>query len=223
MRRTTNFILALILLTGLAAGQLPEEIREELELTAEQARKIGQAMVAFKKLSEALYLDIQEQEIMLKREMIKERPDIGRIRPIVEKKNELATRLEVAKIANILEIKSQMSEEQFRLWRQFEETKMVHEDRERLRRDEVRAVRELERVEEERRRQARELVRLKEEFARQRKAEARQRLRLDEERRRQARENARLKDEEAAQKKEKEDEDGDGTPRPLAQGPNGMY
>ena len=152
------FLLTLIVLmaVGVPSAQMPEEVKRELNLTDKQSEKIDQAMIEFKKTSERLYLDMQEHELKFKREMLSEDPDLGRIRAVIQKKHQFAAQLEIEKIKNILRIKSVMSEKQFRRGKDFEKMKMVYEERERQRREELRMAREYERQKREELRQVRE-------------------------------------------------------------------
>ena len=157
-------------------------------------------MIEFKKASERLYLDMQEQELKFKREMLSDKPNIGHIRAIIEKKHQVAAQLEIEKIRNILQIKSVMSDKQFLRWKEFEKVKMVYEERERQHREQLRVARELEQLKREQLREEEEYARRKSEELLRRRAEERKLI----EREKIKAEQKRLEEE----KRRKEEEDG---------------
>ena len=159
MKKLLLFLLIVFLAVGASFPQMPEELKKELNLSDKQSEQIDRAMIEFKKTSEKLYLDMQEHELKFKREMLSDNPDMGRIQAVIQKKHQLAARLEIEKIKNILRIKSVMSEKQFRRWKDFEKVKMVYEEQERQRREGLRMAREYERQKREELRQVREEAR----------------------------------------------------------------
>lgn len=156
MKKWLLLMLIVLLAMGASFAQMPEEVKKELNLSDKQSEKIDQAMIEFKKASEKLYLDMQEQELKFKREMLSEGPDINRIRAVIQKKHQFAAQLEIEKIKNILRIKSVMSEKQFQRWKDFERVKMVYEEQDRQRREALRLTREHERQKREELRKFRE-------------------------------------------------------------------
>ena len=201
MKKCFLLMLIVLLAAGASFAQMPEEVKRELNLSDKQSEKIDQAMIEFKKTSEKLYLDMQEQELKFKREMLSQDADLDRIRAVIQKKHQFAAQLEIEKIKNILRIKSVMSEKQFQRWKDFEKVKMVYEERERQRREELRMAREMNR-------QKREDLRISREYERQKREELRQ-IR-EEERRTVEREkrNANLKQIEEEKRRKKKEDDG---------------
>jgi hypothetical protein len=64
--------------------------------------------------------------------MIKDNPDLKKMKTFIEKKHQFAAQLEIEKINNILTIKKVLTERQFQKWKALERARMDFERRERM-------------------------------------------------------------------------------------------
>jgi len=88
-------------------------MQKELGLSSEQIKKIEEVMSRHFDLMEVQRLAVEKEFLNLKEELLKESPDLGKIKSIIDKKSLVESEIEFGIVKRDLEIKSILTKEQF--------------------------------------------------------------------------------------------------------------
>lgn len=118
------FIIVFILVSGLYSQEPKsfingniEFMKKELGLSDDQVKKISNIMIDSFKQIEEKHIALQRTMIDLKEELLKDSPDMAKIKNIIDKKSAVMSEIEFITIKRDLSIKSILTQEQFMKWK----------------------------------------------------------------------------------------------------------
>jgi hypothetical protein len=94
-----------------------DKIKADLNLTKEQENKIATIMDDFRVTVDQLKIDHERAKLNLREELIKDNPNMDKIKALIKDKNEIMSKIEFFMIKRDLDIKSILTKEQLEKWR----------------------------------------------------------------------------------------------------------
>jgi len=94
-----------------------ENLMSEININKSTSSKIVSIAREFLAFFEAKILKIQKEEIAVKEELLKEKPDMQAIQNAVSKKSQMFSEIEFAQIKRDLEIKSLLTQDEYDRWK----------------------------------------------------------------------------------------------------------
>jgi Spy/CpxP family protein refolding chaperone len=126
MRKYLIISLILILGVSLYSQNMPslnqqdiniEKFKKNLGLTEDQTTKIKSMMNDSVEQVNKIRIDIQRLNLDLREELIKDKPDLAKIKTIIDKKSSLQGEVEMLLIKRDLDIKSVLTPDQIEKWK----------------------------------------------------------------------------------------------------------
>ena len=114
--RTAVSVTVLTILTAALSAQgrqVGDRMAEALKLTPDQRKKIQTLRGQQQKEQQKQRLDMKELRLKIRRELLKDNPDISVIKSYIDKNARIQADLELARIKHILQLKKILSKEQF--------------------------------------------------------------------------------------------------------------
>lgn len=116
MKKLVLAMLSALLLSGIVFGfGFPEMLEEELDLSKSEKEGIINLIADHREDMQTLRLDIMDQKLKLKRELIKDAPDMTSVKSILDEKAKLEAKAEFLRIEHLFEMKKVIGDEKFRL------------------------------------------------------------------------------------------------------------
>lgn len=109
-------LMALACMT-LSAASPAARLKSELSLTDEQVKKVSAVMMDGRTKAEKKMIDLEREKLNLREEMLKDAPDAGRVKAILDKKAAVEAELAFIKMKGEIDLKGIFSKEQFMQWR----------------------------------------------------------------------------------------------------------
>lgn len=114
--RTAVSVTVLTILTAALSAQgrqVGDRMAEALKLTPDQRKKIQTLRGQQQKEQQKQRLDMKELRLKIRRELLKDNPDVSVIKSYIDKNARIQADLELARIKHILQLKKILSKEQF--------------------------------------------------------------------------------------------------------------
>lgn len=114
--RTAVSVTVLTILTAALSAQgrqVGDRMAEALKLTPDQRKKIQTLRGQQQKEQQKKRLDMKELRLKIRRELLKDNPDVSVIKSYIDKNSRIQADLELARIKHILQLKKILSKEQF--------------------------------------------------------------------------------------------------------------
>ena len=109
-----------------------DKMKKELGLTDDQAKKIEARMQETHKTIESLRIEIDRVMLSVREEMIKDTPDVAKIKPLIEKKHGFMAQLEMLAITRDIEMKTLLTPEQLQKMRKLHRGDGMMHDHDRM-------------------------------------------------------------------------------------------
>ena len=101
-----------------AAPQSPmSRLKSALSLSDEQEKKITAIMNDGRIKAEKKMIELDRERLNMREEMIKDAPDAGRVKAILDKKASIESELAFIKVKGEIDMKAILSKDQFAAWR----------------------------------------------------------------------------------------------------------
>ncbi|MBI4977815.1 MAG: periplasmic heavy metal sensor [Spirochaetes bacterium] len=99
------------------SGDSTQYLKKMLSLTDEQEKKITAIIADRQSKMERKSIELDREALNLKEELLKDSPDAGKVKSIIDKKGALSADLEYMRIKADLDIKALLNKEQMEKWR----------------------------------------------------------------------------------------------------------
>lgn len=110
-------VLTVLACMTLVAASPVDRLKSALSLTDEQVKKVGAVMMDSRTKAEKKMIDLEREKLNLREEMLKDAPDAGKLKAMLDRKAAAEAELALIKMKSEIELKTILSKEQFMQWR----------------------------------------------------------------------------------------------------------